>query len=100
MSDVLQDGRERRSEARYRLGGRVRWSRPDTLARGVGWVVDRSDSSVAFVAAASMQPEMGEEVSVAASGTSGENEHAETMRVRRIGLYGDRLLLVACVAGE
>lgn len=100
MSSVQYDARERRSEARYGLGGCVRWSRPDTRLHGIGWVVDRSDSSVAFVTSASMEPRMGEEVGIAAQEGRRTAGRVEKMRVRRVGYYGDRLLLVACVATE
>lgn len=94
-----EDRRDRRTEPRYPLGGRIRWQRLDDMSIAEGWVVDRSDSSLSFITAAALNPVKGEGISIISADKNKDGEASEEhLRICRVRPYDARLLLVACVA--
>jgi hypothetical protein len=89
---------ERRREPRYNLGGRVTWRRLDDANIGRGWIVDRSDSGVAFITAVRGGPSCGDEITVFAVDQPRTASPPEPVCVCRVSRYDANLNLIACRA--
>jgi hypothetical protein len=91
---------ERRREVRTEAAGRIAWRtapgqppvRPP--AEHVGWLSDRSRSSVSFITATATQPSFGQQIEVCSGG--GRRRQRQRWRVARTAPYDDQLSLVAC----
>ena len=83
--------RDRRSEPRYPVAGRVFWRKPGRSLSYPGWLSDASASSASFITAGPVRLTVGEQVQL-----SGSKHAAQHCRVTRIAPYDDNLSLVAC----
>lgn len=85
--------RDRRSEPRYPVSGRVFWRKPGRSLSYAGWLSDASTASASFITADHARLTVGEQVQL-----TGSKHAAQCYRVTRIAPYDDKLSLVACRA--
>ena len=86
-----RDMHDRRREERHSAAGRISWRKAGGRMGCVGWLSDRSRSSVSFIASAGLQPRCNQEVEL--TDADGYNER---YRVTRVTAYDDKLSLIAC----
>jgi len=90
MAEV-RDKKDKRSETRRPVGGRIFWKKPGRNARHMGWLNNTSVSSASFITEASVQPQVGDQVEL----TDFYNS-TKRCKVTRTAPYGGQLSLVAC----
>lgn len=96
--ETLTPHDDRRAEPRYNLGGRIEWIREDDEMTGRGYIIDRSDSGVAFITSARLQPRCGDRIQLWPCGRAVGEGRSDTLRICRTEPYDARLTLVACEA--
>lgn len=84
-------GRDRRCESRYSLGGTFSWRKAGGDRKFVGWLSDTSRSSVSFITSRRSQPSFGEMIEMI-----GSDDHEHALRVTRVASYDEDLSLIAC----
>ena len=84
-------GEDRRCEPRSEAVGQIAWLQMEQSEPTVGWLSDRSRSSVSFIASSGERPEPGEYIELI--GVSPSRQRA---CVTRVAAYDDRHSLIAC----
>lgn len=86
-----RSGSDRRSERRYPAAGKIFWQTTGRRGRSVGWLSDRSASSVSFITAAGVGVQPGEAIDLIDA-----KNVTQQCRVTRTEPYDEHLSLVAC----
>ncbi len=91
MMHEKRQRRDRRSDPRYPLAGKIFWRKPARTLNVLGWLSDTSRSGVSFVTKDNDRIVLGEEIELL-------NASREIQRycITRIAPYDSRLSLVAC----
>jgi len=91
MNEQRRTGRDRRSEPRYAVAGRLVWKSPDSDRMHTGLLSDMSEAGISFVTRDTRSLRVGDEIQVS---TVAENGCAHC--VTRLAPYGGSEILVGC----
>lgn len=84
-------GCDRRREPRCASAGTISWRMTGSDRAFIGWLSDRSRSSLSFITARKHAPSLGEAIEVV-----GSDRRRRAFRTTRIAGYDDDFSLIAC----
>lgn len=90
-----RDTGDRRKDTRLAAAGRIHWRRDSDATAHRGWLSDRSQSSLSFIAGSPIEPKVGDRISVV-----GPDRCYRVYRVVRTTPYDNDLSLVACTSND
>lgn len=87
---------DRRRDERVESRDVARWKRPGRIEDHKAWMVDRSRSSIGFMADAAAAPRLGEVLNIRQLDRDRWTIIEDTVRVARTAPAGDDLVMVGC----